>query len=131
MSGLNALWWLSCSYNQLTELNVQGCTSLRGISCGGNQLTTLDVQGLTSLKWLRCYSNKLNAQAMMELLNALPDCEASDKAKAILYTENTGEPEENCKDYTQPEDLKKAFDGAKSRKWRLQKRKVGGDEVDF
>ena len=143
---------LNCSENQLTELNVQGCASLKELSCWGNQLTALNVQGLTSLQnldcsynqlpelnvqgltalqELYCYSNKLNAQAMTEILNALPAREAGDYAKAILYTEETGKVEGNHKDFTNPPELKAAFDGAKSRKWRLQKMNASGDWVDI
>ena len=105
----------------LTELNVQGLTSLKELNCSYNELPELNVQGCASLQELYCYSNKLNAQAMKEILNALPAREASDDAKAALYTEKTGATEGNCKDYTQPEDLKKAFDEAKGRNWKLRK----------
>ena len=141
VQGLKALRTLTCDYNQFTELNVQGCTSLKDIDCSRNQLTALNVQGLkalrtlrcsdnqlpelnvqglTSLTWLGCRGNQLNAQAMTELLQALPAREASDDAKALLYTEQSTS-EGNCKDYTQPAELKTAFDGAKSKNWKLQK----------
>ena len=54
-------------------------------------------------------------------MKALPACVAGDNASAVLYTEETDVPEGNCKDFTQSEDLKKAFDGAKKRNWKLQK----------
>ena len=121
VQGLTALQWLWCYNNQLPELNVQGLTSLWRLECSENQLTALNVQGLTSLKMLGCYSNQLNAQAMIEILNALPAREASDYAVAELYTEETGEPEGNHKDYNTPAELKAAFEGAKKRNWKLQK----------
>ena len=68
---------------------------------------------------------------MKEILNTLPAREASDNAKAILYTEETDVTEGNCKDSTQPEDLNKAFAGAKSRNWKLQKRNASGRYVDL
>ena len=77
--------------------------------------------GLTSLQELRCHSNQLNAQAMTKLLNALPQREPKDYARALLYTEETGEPEGNYKDYNTPAELKAAVDGAKSRNWTLMK----------
>ena len=58
---------------------------------------------------------------MMELLKALPTREANDDATARLYTEKKGTPEGNCKDFTNSPELKVAFDGAKSRNWKLQK----------
>ena len=89
------------------------------------------MQGRASLKELDCYRNKLNAQAMTELLNALPARTAGDDAEATLYTEKTGEVEGNCKDYTQPAELKAAFEDAKSRKWQLMKVDASGNWEDI
>ena len=142
VQGLNALQWLQCSNNQLTALNVQGLTALRELNCGsnklpelnvqglnalkelnchGNKLTALNVQGLTALETLSCYGNQIKAQAMTKLLNALPAREVGDNAEAVLYAEVTGFTEGNCKDFSQPAELKTAFDGAKKRNWKLQK----------
>ncbi|MGP1415959.1 MAG: InlB B-repeat-containing protein [Treponema sp.] len=126
VQGFASLKELSCYENNLTTLNVQGLTSLQILDCSINKLTELNVQGLTSLKNLRYWGNKLNAQAMTKLLNALPDRELGDKAFAILYNEQSGKVEGNCKDFTQPEDLKKAFEGAKKRNWKLWKYNAGG-----
>ena len=121
VQGLTALQKLECRENQLTELNVQGLTALQKLECWKNQLTELNVQGCAALQKLGCYSNQLNAKAMTELLNALPSREASDDAKAWLYTEETDKPEGNYKDFTQPAELKDALDGAKKRNWKLGK----------
>ena len=62
---------LSCGYNWLTALNVQGLTALQELCCGNNQLTELNVQGLTALKVLYCYSNQLtelNVQGLTALI---------------------------------------------------------------
>ena len=148
VQGLKDLQELNCSSNKLTELNVQGLTSLKKLYCGENQLTELNVQGLTALKELycsytkkltalnvqgctalqalKCYGNQLNAQAMTEILKALPAREASDNAEAGLYTEQTGVTEGNCKDFTQPVELKKAVEGAKKRNWKLKKINASG-----
>ena len=125
-SGLTALQQLWCSNNKLTTLDLQGCTALEKLSCWNNNLNALNVQGCTTLKSLICWCNKLNAQAMTKLLKALPARKASDDAEAQLYTEqNTSEG--NWNDYTKPEDLKKAFEGAKGRNWKLKvQRKLGG-----
>ena len=131
VQGLTSLQELNCNENQLTALNVQGLTSLRWLSCSENQLTELNVQGLTSLQGLDCYGNQIKAQAMTALLNALPSRTAGDDAWATLYTEKTGITEGNCKDFTQPEDLKKAFDGAKKRKWELKKYNASGIFVEI
>ena len=129
VQGLTSLKGLNCFNNQLTALNVQGLTSLQGLYCNSNQLTELNVQDCASLKWLDCFGNQLNAQAMTALLKALPSREAS--AKAVLYTEKTGVTEGNCKDFTQPEDLKKAFDEAKKRNWKLQKYNSSGSSEEI
>ena len=145
VQGLTALQKLDCSGNQLTELNVQGIatlkelyceenqlatldvsglTALQKLNCLSNQLITLNVQGCTALKKLECYYNKLNADAFTKLLNDLPTREVSDRAEATLYVElidPSDPPEGNCTNFTNPESLKKAFEGAKAKHWRLQK----------
>ena len=121
VSGCTALQKLDCAKNQLTALNVQGLTALQELYCENNQLTTLNVQGCTALKSLLCFKNKLNADAVIKIFNDLPIREASDNAEAILYAEDEDLIEDNCTDFTQPEDLKKAFDGAKAKHWKLQK----------
>ena len=116
-----------------TTLTATGTTvilkgKITNLNCGNNKLTALNVQGLTTLKQLGCFGNKLNAQAMTELLNALPAREAGDNAMAVLYTEFSGE-EGNCKDYTNPPELKAAFDDAKKRNWTLWKYNSSGSGV--
>ena len=119
-----------------TELHANGTTvTLKGniieLYCNENKLTALNVQGCTALKKLDCTKNKLEPKAMTELLNALPARVVSDDAEAKLYTEMSIENEGNCKDYTKPEDLKKAFEGAMGRNWKLQKEKANGSWVDI
>ena len=61
VSGCTSLESLDCYYSQLPSLNVSGCTSLEILSCSYNQLTSLDVSGCTSLKSLQCYNNQLTS----------------------------------------------------------------------
>ena len=131
VQGLTSLQELHCYQNQLTELNVQGCTALQKLWCNNNQLPELNVQGLNRLQRLSCSRNKLNAQAMTELLNALPARNENNYGEATLYTEQTDVTEGNCKDYSKPEDLKKAVDEAKKRKWKLQKINISGDKKEI
>jgi len=123
--GLTALQELYCEKNQLATLNVQGCASLQKLYCNGSEahryLSELNVQGCTALKELLCYYNKLNADVFTKLFNDLPTREASDGATAILYVDEEDVTEENCTDFTQPESLKKAFDGAKAKHWKMKK----------
>ena len=123
VQGLTALQKLDCRNNKILELNVQGLTELQKLYCDTNQLTALNVQSCTSLKELVCYQNKLNADAFIKIFNDLPTREISDGAYAILYIEKTGVPEDNCKDFSQPESLKKAFEDAKNIKhWKMKKK---------
>ena len=59
VSGCSTLTRLDCSYNQLTSLNVSGCTDLTHLDCCYNQLTSLDVSKNIPLKTLGCNDNKL------------------------------------------------------------------------
>ena len=45
--------------NQLTSLDVSGCTTLTKLDCNNNQLTSLDVSGRTALTKLDCSENPL------------------------------------------------------------------------
>lgn len=56
-----ALTMLYCDGNQLTTLDVSGCTALKGLRCDGNQLTTLDLSKNTALKNLFCWDNQLTS----------------------------------------------------------------------
>ena len=136
VQGLTELQQLNCANNQLSTLNVQGLTALQELYCDENQLSALNVQGCTSLKQLICYKNKLNADAFTKLFNDLPTREASDGAKAMLYVQgaayNPHTNDDNCKDFSQPESLKKAFEDAKNVKhWKLQKRSAAGFPSDI
>ena len=136
---LTKLQKLECEENQLAKLNASGLTELKEINCNENQLTELNVQGCTALKSLYCRSNKLGVEAMKDLLNALPQREASEdpsaSAVALLYTGETGKTEGNYKDFNKPAtpaELQTAFDGAKNRNWKLRKVNEGGwDYVDI
>ena len=122
---------LICLNNQLVALNVQGCTSLQKLLCRKNKLTSLNVQGCTALKDIQCQANQLNADVFKKLFIDLPACKSSDYAEAILYTEEDGANEGNHKDFTNPSELKAAFDGAKSKNWTLMKKKPDGMEDDI
>jgi len=56
-----ALTLLSCSVNELTELDVSKNTALTTLKCYSNQLTTLDVSKNTELTTLYCHYNQLTA----------------------------------------------------------------------
>ena len=119
------------------ELHAKGTiVTLKGkiseLICHNNQLVALNVQGCTALKDIQCQVNQLNADVFKKLFIDLPVCKSSDDdAEAILYTEETGANEGNHKDFTNPPELKAAFDGAKSKNWTLMKKKPDGTEEDI
>ena len=55
----NSITNLTCSYNQLTRLDLSKNTALRGLSCDNNQLTTLNLSKNTALSMLQCFDNQL------------------------------------------------------------------------
>ena len=140
VQGLTKLQNLDCDENQLKTLDASNLTELKNLNCNENQLTELKVQGCTALKNLYCHSNQLGIKAMTELLKGLPQREANQDppAVALLYTEETGKTEGNYKDFNTTAtdatsvNLKTAFQGAKSRNWKLRKVNEGGwDYVDI
>ena len=61
VSGCTSLESLSCLNNQLTSLDVSGCTALTRLSCENNQLTSLDVSGCSALTFLSCGNDQLTS----------------------------------------------------------------------
>lgn len=59
VSGCTKLSTLCCDNNQLTELNVSGCYKLSSLSCSNNQLTELNIQTCTRLTDVECNNNHL------------------------------------------------------------------------
>ena len=128
--GLRALKELECNDNLLTALNAQDCTALEKLHCRKNQLTVLNAQGCTALKGLDCLSNKLDAQAFTKLFSDLP--QSIIYAYCYLYTEEKGVSEGNCKDFTNPPDLKAAFEKAKDeKKWMMYKIRADKSMVEI
>ena len=78
-----ALTELDCSSNDLTSLDVSGCTALTDLSCYSNQLTSLDVSGCTALTDLSCHHNQL-ASLDVSGLTALTDLSCSDNQLTSL-----------------------------------------------
>ena len=58
---LIALEELSCANNQLTELNINSCSSLITLICSNNAVTVMDLGGCTKLQTLNCGYNGLTA----------------------------------------------------------------------
>ncbi|MBC6719540.1 leucine-rich repeat domain-containing protein [Treponema sp. Marseille-Q4130] len=128
---LSALQELLCYGNRLTSLNVQGLSKLDTLRCRVNRLTELNVQGCIALRSLDCTGNRLNTQAFIKIFNDLPQIPASYVYSVLcyLYTEKTGVPEGNLKDFSAPSELKAAFDNAKAKKWAMYKYDASGNTV--
>ena len=62
VNGCTSLEFLECSGNELTNLNVSGCTALKELFCDDNQLTNLNVNGCTALEYLECSHNKITSE---------------------------------------------------------------------
>ena len=61
LSGCSALTTLVCWYNQLTSLNLSGCSALKTLSCDDNHLTSLNLSGCSALTMLYCDDNHLTS----------------------------------------------------------------------
>jgi hypothetical protein len=62
-----------CNNDNVTSLDVSGCTALESLDCSNNQLTSLNVSGCTALEGLECHSNQLTATVLNTVLTALPN----------------------------------------------------------
>ena len=96
VSGCTALEELDCSDNKLTSLNVSGCTALTDLCCSDNYLTSLDVSNNTALTGLNCGGNQLtgldvsNNTALTYL-----DCDQN-QLKSLDVSNNTALGYLNC-----------------------------------
>ena len=61
VSGCTTLAELDCQDNRLTSLNVSGCTALTKLDCSRNQLSSLDLSQNSTLTELDCSWNKLES----------------------------------------------------------------------
>lgn len=55
------LFFLNCTNNKLTSLNLNNLVNLNYLRCNGNLLTSLDVSGLKNLYLLNCTGNQLTS----------------------------------------------------------------------
>ncbi len=64
--------YLDCRSNNLTSLDVSGCTALTELYCSDNNLTSLDISGCTALTELYCLGNNLTSSALNQIFRDLP-----------------------------------------------------------
>lgn len=100
LNGLTSLNSLSCAFDSvLTNLNVSGLDSLVNLHCGGNLLTNLDISGLKRINWLVCFSNQFSACSLDSIFHQLPQRSISDDAKIyIRANQETNPGAETCRD---------------------------------
>ena len=119
VGGCTSLEVLFCTDNELTSLDVSGCTALASLNCHNNQLTSLDVGGLTSLSFLNCENNALSSLDVSGL-TALGTLYCGNNQLTSLDLSGNPElrslyPEDNRLDITL--DANNSFDLAKASGW--------------
>jgi len=72
VSGCTALIWLDCNITNLTSLDVSKNTKLTYLICSSNNLTSLDVSKNTKLTELYCHENNLTSAALNQIFRDLP-----------------------------------------------------------
>ena len=127
--GLTGLRMLYCENNRLTSLDVQGLTALQKLVCSDNQLTALNVQGLPALQALVFQHNRLEEDALIRILNSLPDRKTDEEAEAVFYTEEDSRNEGNYTDWKSSIGLQAAIKTARAKNWTLYKQ-VGGEDFE-
>ena len=127
--GLTALQALHCDNNRLTSLNVQGLTALQLLVCSDNQLTPLNVQGLPALQALVFQHNRLEEDALIRIINSLPERKTDEETEAVFYTEEDNQSEGNYTDWSSSAGLQAAIKTARAKNWTLYKQ-VGGEDFE-
>mgnify|MGYP002524287520 FL=1 len=80
VSGCTELEDLDCSWNKLTGLDVSRCTQLSELRCDDNELTSLDVRQCRELVFLYCDGNKLTTLDLsnnLELADENVECDSN------------------------------------------------------
>ena len=125
--GLTGLRMLYCENNRLTSLDVQGLTALQLLVCSDNQLTALNVQGLPALQALVFQHNRLEEDALIRILNSLPERRTDEETEAVFYTEEDNQSEGNYTDWSSSAGLQAAIKRARAKNWTIYKQTVGED----
>jgi len=129
--GLTGLRTLFCNDNRLTALDVQGLTALQLLVCSDNQLTALNVQGLPALQALGFQSNRLEEDALIRILNSLPDRKTDEEGRAVLYSEGEKLPKERGSAVPASDEFRAAFKAAKQKNWKLYMQTEDGDGTEI
>jgi len=79
--------YVDFAQNQLTTIDLSGCSDWWVLNCAHNQLTSLDLTNLTKLGYVFCQDNQLTASALNDLFRTLH----SNAFPLIKYDDNPGE----------------------------------------
>ena len=71
VSNLPDLYYLGCDSNQIKSLNFDGCSNLNRIDCHYNYLESLDVSALPYFETLYCMANKLTSLKLNKKIDSL------------------------------------------------------------
>ena len=129
--GLTGLHTLYCDNNRLTSLDVQGLTALQELACSDNQLTALNVQDLPALQALSFQHNRLEEDAIIRILNSLPDRKTDEEGLAVLYSEGEKLPKESGSAVPASAEFRAAFKAAKQKNWKLYMQTEDGDGTEI
>ena len=129
--GLTGLRMLYCENNRLTSLDVQGLTALQKLVCSDNQLTALNVQGLPALQALVFQHNRLEEDALIRILNSLPDRKTDEEGLAVLYSEGEKLPKESGSAVPASAEFRAAFKAAKQKNWKLYMQTEEGKDKEI
>ena len=121
--GCTQLTTLNCSSNTLTTLDVSGCTELKELYCYSNNLSSLNVRGCTQLARLRCYKNNFTTAALDDIYCALPDMPSDYASISPLYKSSSAAEQA----------IVKATNAANAtaKNWRVTTYKEDGNHTDI
>ncbi len=84
------LYYLDCSYNNLTTIDVSKNDELETLVCNNNKLTTLDLSN-TRLEFLMCSNNQIRGAKMDALIASLPKNNTSQERIFFVYDNSSSE----------------------------------------
>lgn len=89
---------LSCSYNQLTELDLSNNTELTTLWCGSNQLTELNISNHPLLTYVECWGNQLTELDIRKSVNLETLMCSSNQLSSLDVSKNTNLIYLDCSD---------------------------------
>ncbi len=146
------IWTLNridCSNNKLYQLDIKGCSGLESLDCSKNQLQLLDLLGCLRLSYLYCSNNKLkflklgsstynfeyislsnNLFTEETLLWLISDLEYNKKGEVIVQSDIDEDSSLN-ENTNHNQVTKKVIQKARKKGWRLKKKYLRNNEVEF